>query len=757
MAGTPGPATQQDSTPNAARNPIVSALHDMAVSVLGDQLRAMFEKADDILFDSAEKARSNDEQRLYLDTMRIVRVQRAQILKAFRESLEKALAQVGDEDGTSSQPDDVADMSQWSLQDGDVLEERLAVSNMETKAASLHANELVELQRRLARLSDITGGGLSPEAMAPARIIRAFQQSVHDLQVDFPIKLVIYKLFDRVVVGGMSEMFSHANQLLAGHGVEPKESAVPAEAARRGAAGFASSFAQGDTRAGSSAQDSSGAPAGAPMPPAWAHGFDAGRFTQFMGAPQTPWGGSFSMPSGSPGGFPGANPSAGYPASWPPYAPGYATPPVAGPPSNYDDAWLAHDIGHILQSYANGQAPSSAPAWLPPQNVGLVARMFDGYYSDPRLPDALKPLLARLQMPVMKAALSDPQFFADVAHPARRASNSLYELALQLGASGGALPEQTVHDLESLVDEVARAFELDPTRLKAQAADAVAEDVADSFLREQDQTQQSRNRQEIERVRRIVAHELKMRVGERDLPSGVMRLMLAGFGPRLCVDYIRDGIEGKAWKLTMTLVERVLGSLDNGAVSTERRAHDEAEIIAAVTHRLADVGFAKSKLEDVVAGLVEAYLQPRPAAGNEMHAADPSAAVVVDNDNDEYDKPAPAVPAPPRLSAEQELSGLLSIVLLPGGWFTIVEAGTQTKHWMRVRAYYPAQHLVLFGHYMEERFLKIRVAGFASELAAGRIAAIDPAPDLQNAIARIAALPLAAEPVGTLNWIQGAG
>src|SRR3546814_8752056 len=74
---------------------------------------------------------------------------------------------------------------------------------METKATSLHSCEWVELQRRLARLADLSGGGFSPEAMSPARIIRAFQDSVHDLQVDFPIKLVIYKLFDRVVVGRM--------------------------------------------------------------------------------------------------------------------------------------------------------------------------------------------------------------------------------------------------------------------------------------------------------------------------------------------------------------------------------------------------------------------------------------------------------------------------------------------------------------------------------------------------------------------------
>ncbi|NGY04473.1 DUF1631 domain-containing protein [Solimonas terrae] len=724
-----------------ARNPIVQALHEMAVTVLGDQLRTMFEKADDILFDSAEKAQSSDEQRLYLDTMRIVRVQRAQIIKAFQNSLEGALSQIGEQAAVASNPyGDLSDMSQWSLQDGDQLEERIAVANMETKATSLHSHELVELQRRLARLADMSGGGFSPEAMSPARIIRAFQDSVHDLQVDFPIKLVIYKLFDRVVVGRMSEVFMGANHLLAGHGVEPKETA--ATAPRRNPA--AAAFAGADGASG----------AGASGAPAWANGVDAGRFSQFMGGAAA----SSSAPrwSGPAGYGAPASAGAGYPASWPAYGPAYGSQNAGGPPPNYDDSWLAHDISHILQSYAQGQQPQ-APAWLPPQNVGLVARMFDGYYNDPRLPEAMKPLLARLQMPVMKAALSDPQFFADAGHPARRASNSLYELALQLGAGGAKVPDQAFEELQSLVEEVARTFQLDPARLKRAASEPLNEDVADEFLREQERTQKNRNRQQIERVRRIVAHELKMRVGERRLAPGAMRLMLSGFGPRLCVDYIRDGIEGHAWNATMALVERVLQSFDHvPLMAADERVHEEAEIAAAVTNRLSEVGFSQEKLEEVVAGLLEAYLEPSPVPAASV--ASVHAAAAEDGVQDEAGATEvlveAAVPAAPRITPEEELLGLLSIVLLPDGWFTVLDASTQTKHWVRVKAYYPAQHSVLLGHYMEPRFLKLRTAVFATELCAGRIVAIDPAPELQNAIARIATLPITPEPAGPVVWAQ---
>src|SRR3546814_14417413 len=91
-------------------------------------------------------------------------------------------------------------------------------------------------------------------------------------------------------------------------------------------------------------------------------------------------------------------------------------------------------------------------------------------------------------------------------------------------------------------------------------------------------------------------------------------------------------------------------------------------------------------------------------------------------------------------------SDVCSSDLLPDGWFTVLDATTQTKHWVRVKAYYPAQHSVLLGHYMEARFLKLRTGVFATEMGAGRIAASAPAPELPNDLARLVALPITPGP-----------
>jgi hypothetical protein len=706
----PPPPGAETAASTSAGNPIVSALYEMAVGVLGEQLREMFDKADDILFDSAEKARAGDEQRLYLDTMRIVRVQRAKIIGAFQQSLRDALAGISTGDKDAAALSSLDDMSQWSLQDGDALEERIAVSNMETKAASLHAHELVELQRRLARLSDMAGDGVTSESMAPARIIRAFQNSMRDLPVDFPIKLVIYKLFDRVVVGRLSEVFVGANQLLAVHGIEPRSDS-PTAAVRRPSA---PSPARG---------------ASTPNVPHWAGDLEQttlGAFSAPMygGAPSSaaPFGAQALHAMPMQGGQWGA---------------------PQGAAGAYTDAVLSHDIAQILGAYSQGRAPQ-APSWLPPENVALVARMFDGFYRDARLPDHLKPMLAKLQMPVMKAALNDRRFFADPQHPARRTVNDLFEMLLQFGTAETAPKPQMVSELQGLIDAVSQTFNLDPDKLRANQVDAIDERTAESFLREQEDLQHKKNRARVERVRRVVAHELRQRIGERRLPSGVTRLMLSGFGPLLCLDYIRNGIEGASWNQTMRLVDRVLASLQPIQGSTAERASEEAEIIASISRRLASIGFSEQRLEEILSGLLQAYLelagtQPAPDAHDEeiFEQAEVGTVSVPLRIGTPEHPPAESL----ALSPDKELQGLLSILLVPGGWFTVWEPAAQTKHWVRVKGYYPVQNAVMFGHYMEERFLRIRASAFATDLVEGRAAPIDPSPELQTAIARIAHLP----------------
>jgi hypothetical protein len=52
--------------------------------------------------------------------------------------------------------------------------------------------------------------------------------------------------------------------------------------------------------------------------------------------------------------------------------------------------------------------------------VELVALLFQSILTDDRIPTGLRVWFARLQMPVLRVALAEPDFFSGVDHPARR-------------------------------------------------------------------------------------------------------------------------------------------------------------------------------------------------------------------------------------------------------------------------------------------------------------------------------------------------
>ena len=67
---------------------------------------------------------------------------------------------------------------------------------------------------------------------------------------------------------------------------------------------------------------------------------------------------------------------------------------------------------------------------LESMTIEMVAMLFDFIFETKDLPDGIKALLARLQIPVLKAAMLDGAFFAKKTHPARLLVNELAQAGL---------------------------------------------------------------------------------------------------------------------------------------------------------------------------------------------------------------------------------------------------------------------------------------------------------------------------------------
>ncbi len=65
------------------------------------------------------------------------------------------------------------------------------------------------------------------------------------------------------------------------------------------------------------------------------------------------------------------------------------------------------------------QAPQNTITQIDSNTIGLLAKIFDYVFSDPHIPADLKSLIGQLQIPTLKAALIDREFFFKQTHPAR--------------------------------------------------------------------------------------------------------------------------------------------------------------------------------------------------------------------------------------------------------------------------------------------------------------------------------------------------
>jgi hypothetical protein len=202
--------------------------------------------------------------------------------------------------------------------------------------------------------------------------------------------------------------------------------------------------------------------------------------------------------------------------------------------------------------------------------VDVISLLFDYIFRDPSIPQSLRSLFGRLQVPIVKVALLDRTFFSDKAHPARRLLDHLAEAAIgaqndegyragfELAASG-------------VIDEICRDFEIDVTTFGS--ADQKVREFIDDERRQSDVA-----------IEPDVAAALAAEEGEADRSAtrALVRDRLAGlelplevrsFAETVWADYLGDlrarhGEDSDAWRRALTTLDDLLWSI----VAKERTA-----------------------------------------------------------------------------------------------------------------------------------------------------------------------------------------
>lgn len=708
---------QQPENTAPAHGPLAKLLKQQSIEVLHGQLKAMFDCADDTLFDWARRA-SGEEQHRCMSLMRLLRVEKTAVVDGFFKNFAHQFDHPGNVRKASSGSFD----GELSMQPTDALEESIAISNMTARAEGMFRDELFELGRRLDWAIDHCNERIELHSIEPQSISESFLEASRVIEIDIESRLVVLKLFERTVVIQLGDLYKRLLGTLDEHGVQPSESIRPKEdiAPAREPEGdayrptsqisnmlsalgtMAGGFRSKDDRSAANPNAAPAAGAYAPPPAGVPGNWGPGPGAPGMPPPAGSYGNSYS---GSPGAYSGTPPPSAPPigAYGRPLPQGYAA--YAG----YTDANLASELADRITAWM--QKPKDNAEQEPlAQRTELIGRMFDGFKSDPALPEAIKPIMETLRFPVLKAALADPGFLRNPEHPLRVL---LRDLATTAASSARTSKHDPTANLSALSQAMAPLFTPDAQVVRANIdqPEPVTEEAIKSFLGNMDEDAATRRKIIVQRGIQRVDQELQQVVESRELLATAELLIDRALRPLLGLTLLRHSIVSPIWKNSLEMAKRVIHSVDL-AHAAEFSNRDREVVRDDLDDALVMERIPQDRHDEAISTLralhdeIEAYLEKRAPAPKK-------AATRIE---------------PPVI---KPLRDYLSL----GAWFRVYNHKDSEIRWMRLLEHEHDMDYILFGGFDADNRMTVTVKDFEADLINGRSEPLDPAPDFEAALA----------------------
>lgn len=544
-------APEQSPTSPAGRLPVaLIQVRDKAAQQLKLSLQGLFDNADDTLFEMADRAVSNAEQNAFFEAMRDLRLKRKTIERGFLQRVFESFATLNQyEIGAPAPQLGNVSFENLSLVQDDVLEESVALDAMVSRVLSRDGAALGHLTTRLnAVISKKLDDKTNP--LGPRLLCEQFLAACEGLGVEIRVKLIILKLFEKHVLGDLDQLYADANQQLVEAGVLPELKSAPP--ARRQPGRSPAGAARTAREEG--AESRGAAPAGYA---------DEG-VQEVFGALQE----LLSQVRGS-----AMLPRREIPADAVPISSNDLMRllshlqqhfPVGGQQVS-DDYDLRNQLEGLLTRVSAKSGKARVVGEVDEDVINLVAMLFEFILDDRTLPDSLKALIGRLQIPMLKVAVLDKTFFSRGSHPARRLLNEIATAALGWNAQGDEQRDALYQRIEQVVQRLLNDFTDDPAIFSDVLAEFIAftgDEKRRSELLEQRTRDAEEGRAKAELARQQVEQALNSRLLGKVLPEVVVRLLQEGWSKVLQLTCLKHGAESAEWVSALAVMDDLIWSVE---------------------------------------------------------------------------------------------------------------------------------------------------------------------------------------------------
>lgn len=546
--------------------PVLNDCRDMATSRLVKALSQMMDKAVDDLFELSEQTTHYEMRNLYMEAMTVARDQRSIIEAGFKQAFVQDFNQETRREKRAQQALSL-NSSELSLVEPDDLEESLASINI---ANSIHgdcAEELFGIEKRMGMLLQDPDLLHSTNPLGPEVIGNAFMKSLKPLDCPVKVKLLLVNLFNKHMPRQVKGVYQDINQLLVDKGVLTK---IRVGMKKQTAASAVAESAPAHSSAAASSPSGEG-----------------GLFAALQQLLARGLGAAGGLPGGGvgtgAGGAAAMHVDAGGARSELP-AQSLAVVSsltqlqheqlegLAGAGSSLDAAALANGQINVLHGIKASPVARSM-GHVDAMTLDIVAMLFDYILDDRRIPDAMKALIGRLQIPVLKVAMLDKDFFSQKSHPARKLLDRLAEVSIGWDETEGHQCG-LYQAVDELIQRILNEFD-DKVGIFAEVLENLESYLAEEKKRSDEMTGLSAqvvHQREQEEISRIMAHdEVRRRIHMPHVPE-VIRNFLAGcWESVLAAAYTKAGEDGASWNQAIATMDELVWSVEPKCVPEDRK------------------------------------------------------------------------------------------------------------------------------------------------------------------------------------------
>ena len=561
---------------------ILQACKQNADQYIENLIKQVIDKFDETLINRSNKEGDDQDSDSYVEAERELCAKRQEILIAFNEGFTRYYTARLNSAGTAaaSSKKEGGQAGGLSLVDEHELEESLAVDGLVARARDRLRNELYALAQRFNVLIDGASYDDESQPYDPEVIAYAFRDAIQKLEFKVEVKLIAYKLFEQGVMQTVGQFYLQVNSILSDAGVLPElKLSVPARAV-----GGTSQSRTTDKLAADAPGDPGGNVQGQVV--GGVGGESQGGLTASGDVYQTL---QKLMNARKYGDTPGEAEGAvsGDGNGWEVDAGGGATP---GSSLLADDllralSLLQHEappvtpegvinIGAIKDALLGQMKQIGDGRGIDPAHdntIDVIGMIFEFILDEPSIPDVVKALLNQLQIPILKIAIADKEFFTNKNHPARRLLNVLGHASIGWNDNDEDVRQRRYEKMEYIVNRVLAEFEQDPGifgSLLGEFIEFLAKE--GEVVEVEPESAESEQQQEV-LPDRLAFEAIEARLEGTEVPGVLREFLRDSWRDVLQYALDHEGYDSESWHRQESVVDDLMWSVEPKTTADDRR------------------------------------------------------------------------------------------------------------------------------------------------------------------------------------------